>query len=42
MLGFARDPEAQLFYAQAALEAAVVAATDWSEAGNTAAAASVA
>jgi hypothetical protein len=37
MLGFGRDPEARLFYAQAALEAAVVAATDWSESGNTAA-----
>jgi hypothetical protein len=29
VLGFARDAEAQLFYAQAALEAGVVAATDW-------------
>jgi hypothetical protein len=29
LLGFGRDPEAQLFYAQAAMEAGVVAATDW-------------
>ncbi len=29
LLGFGRDPEAQLFYLQAAMEAGVVAATDW-------------
>jgi hypothetical protein len=29
LLGFGRDREAQLFYAQAAMEAGVVAATDW-------------
>jgi hypothetical protein len=29
LFGFARDPEAQLFYAQAAMEAGVIAATDW-------------
>ena len=29
MLGFADRPEAQMFHAQAAVEAAVVAATDW-------------
>ena len=29
LLGFAGDAEAQLFYAQAAMEAGVVAATDW-------------
>lgn len=29
MLGFASEPEAQLFYGQAAAEAAVVASTDW-------------
>ena len=29
LLGFGRDPEAQLFYAHAAMEAGVVAATDW-------------
>lgn len=29
MLGFASEPEAQMFHAQAAVEAAVVAATDW-------------
>jgi hypothetical protein len=29
LLGFGREPEAQLFYAQAAMEAGVVAATDW-------------
>lgn len=34
LLGFAREPEAQMFHAQAAVEAAVVAATDWN-AGTT-------
>ena len=29
LMGFGRDPEAQYFYAQAAMEAGVVAATDW-------------
>ena len=29
MMGFAQDPEAQLFHTQAAVEAAVIAATDW-------------
>lgn len=29
LLGFATEPEAQMFHAQAALEAGVVAATDW-------------
>lgn len=29
LLGFATDPEAQFFHGQAAVEAAVVAATDW-------------
>lgn len=29
VLGFAGEPEAQMFHAQAAVEAAVVAATDW-------------
>lgn len=29
LLGFAGEPEAQMFHAQAAVEAAVVAATDW-------------
>jgi hypothetical protein len=29
LLGFGRDPEAQLFYGQAAMEAGVVAATEW-------------
>ena len=29
LLGFGGDKEAQLFYAQAAMEAGVVAATDW-------------
>ena len=29
LLGFAGKPEAQMFHAQAAVEAAVVAATDW-------------
>ena len=29
LLGFAGDPEAQAFYGQAALEAGVVATTDW-------------
>ncbi|HVL66152.1 MAG TPA: hypothetical protein VM364_02690 [Vicinamibacterales bacterium] len=29
LLGFASEPEAQMFHAQAAVEAAVVAATDW-------------
>ena len=29
LLGFGSDREAQLFYAQAAMEAGVVAATDW-------------
>ena len=29
LMGFAGEPEAQMFHAQAALEAAVVAATDW-------------
>jgi hypothetical protein len=29
LMGFAQDAEAQLFHTQAALEAAVVAATDW-------------
>ena len=29
LMGFGKDPEAQLFYAQAAMEAGVVAATDW-------------
>ena len=33
MLGFADEPEAQFFYAQAALEAAAVAATDWDATG---------
>src|SRR3990170_6210151 len=33
MLGFQRDPEATFFYAQAASEAGVIAATDWD--GNT-------
>jgi hypothetical protein len=28
-MGFAQDPEAQLFHTQAAVEAAVIAATDW-------------
>lgn len=32
LLGFAREPEAQMFHAQAAVEAAVVAATDWDNA----------
>jgi hypothetical protein len=34
LLGFGRDPEAQLFYAQAAMEAGVVAATDWESSAN--------
>jgi hypothetical protein len=29
LMGFGKDREAQLFYAQAAMEAGVVAATDW-------------
>lgn len=29
LLGFADEPEAQMFHAQAAVEAAVIAATDW-------------
>jgi hypothetical protein len=29
VLGFAGEPEAQMFHAQAAIEAAVVASTDW-------------
>jgi hypothetical protein len=29
LMGFGRDREAQLFYAQAAMEAGVIAATDW-------------
>jgi hypothetical protein len=32
LLGFARDPEAAYFYAQAACEAGVIAATDWNAA----------
>ena len=32
MLGFADEPEAQFFHGQAAVEAAVVAATDWNNA----------
>lgn len=36
LMGFAGDAEAQMFHAQAAVEAAVVAATDWN---NTSAAA---
>jgi hypothetical protein len=34
LLGFGRDAEAQLFYAQAAMEAGVVAATDWESSSN--------
>ena len=30
LFGFADDPEAKMFYAQAAMEAGVVSATDWS------------
>jgi len=33
MLGFAGEPEAQAFYGQAALEAGVVATTDWNANG---------
>ena len=33
LLGFADQPEAQMFHAQAAVEAAVVAATDWNDPG---------
>lgn len=29
MLGFATEPEAQAFHGQAAIEAAIIAATDW-------------
>src|SRR5205085_694363 len=29
LLGFAKEPEAQFFYGQAASEVAVIAATDW-------------
>jgi len=29
LLGFAKEPEAQAFYGQAAVEAGVVATTDW-------------
>lgn len=31
VLGFASEPEAQFFHGQAAVEAAVVAATDWND-----------
>jgi hypothetical protein len=33
MLGFASEPEAQIFHGSAAFEAAVVAATDWDDTG---------
>ena len=34
LLGFAGEPEAHMFHAQAAVEAAVVAATDWDRSGG--------